>query len=73
MERGVWTVRPDALFTKYHVELCTTVRGAWLSPLGARRPVCVTSLVASDGYFLEKIEELHRSIKPVGGNLSPYG
>ena len=71
LERGVWTVRPDALFTKYHVRIVRSTGALGFLPWWSRRPVCISSLVASLDYFLEKIEETRRWNKPVSGNLYP--
>ena len=71
MERGVWTVRPDALFTKYHVRIVSIDRGSWLYPVRARRPVSVSSSVASIGCALENTRGFAVEYKPVSESPLP--
>lgn len=73
MERGVWTVRPDALFTKYHVRIVSIIRGAsafYRNGLAGR--VCMISMVASLECPVE-IRQDARWIKPVSENPCPSG
>ena len=58
MERGVWTVRPDALFTKYHVRIVSNIRGALANYRdGLAGLVCMISMVASLEFPVEIRQE----------------